>query len=62
MVLAEGVGAGVAGLRLAAADVAALGAEAEVEGGAKLLAGIAARGCGDLRRVLACPGTRGGTG
>ena len=56
MVLAEGVRAGIAGLRFAAADVAARCAQAEVERGATLLAGVAA-GRGDrFGRVLASAG------
>jgi hypothetical protein len=42
MVLAEGVRSAVAGLRFAAPNVAALGAEPEVEGAPALLAPIAA--------------------
>jgi len=58
MVLRQGVGPGMAGLRLAAADVAARGAEAKVEGAATLLAAGATRGCRLGGEVFA----RGGAG
>ena len=59
MVLAERVLAAVAGLRLTAPNVAAMGAQPDVEGAAALLAGAAA-GCRDrLWHVGARTGVRG---
>ena len=55
MVLGQGMRASVAGLRLAAADMAALGAQPQVERRAALLTSIAARRRDDLRGVRTGP-------